>query len=98
MGPDQYGFQQSKSRTWESSLKLLLCCYSLSCPTLVIPWTIAAKLPCPWKLLGENAGVGCHFLLQGIFINMTQALNQCSILIRREKNRLQTVCPLLPIL
>ena len=23
---------------------------------------------CPWDFLGENNGVGCHFLLQGIFL------------------------------
>ena len=34
-----------------------------------------AKLLCPWKFSGKNAGVGCHFLLQGIF--PTQVLNLC---------------------
>ena len=28
------------------------------------PWTVA---PCPWDSPGKNIGVGCHFLLQGIF-------------------------------
>ena len=28
---------------------------------------------CPWDFLGKNIGVGCHFLLQGIFL--TQGLN-----------------------
>ena len=26
-----------------------------------------ARLPCPWNSPGKNTGVGCHFLLQGIF-------------------------------
>ena len=26
-----------------------------------------ARLLCPWDCPGKNAGVGCHFLLQGIF-------------------------------
>ena len=26
-----------------------------------------ARLLCPWDSLGENTGVGCHFLLQSIF-------------------------------
>ena len=26
-----------------------------------------AELPCPWDSPGKNTGVGCHFLLQGIF-------------------------------
>ena len=28
---------------------------------------------CPWHFPGKNAGVGCHFFLQGIFL--TQGLN-----------------------
>ena len=32
-----------------------------------------AKLLCPWNSPGKNTGVGCHFLLQGIF--PTQGLN-----------------------
>ena len=31
------------------------------------------SLPCPWDSPGKNTGVGCHFLLQGIFL--TQGLN-----------------------
>ena len=29
------------------------------------PWTVA-RLLSPWDFPGKNAGVGCHFLLQGI--------------------------------
>ena len=33
-----------------------------------IPWTVAGtKLLCPWDSQGKSTGVGCHFLLQGIF-------------------------------
>ena len=28
-----------------------------------------ARLLCPWNFPGKNSGVGCHFLLQGIFLN-----------------------------
>ena len=35
------------------------------------PWT--ARLLCPWDSPDENTGVGCHFLLQGIFL--TQGSN-----------------------
>ena len=31
------------------------------------------RLLCPWNFPGKNTGVGCHFLLQGIFL--TQGLN-----------------------
>ena len=35
-------------------------------------------LLCPWNLQGKNTGVGCHFLLQGIF--NTQGLNPLLLL------------------
>ena len=44
-----------------------------SCPTLAIPWTVPARLLCPWDSPGKNTKVGCYFLLQGIF--PTQELN-----------------------
>jgi len=34
---------------------------------------LSAGLLCPWDLSGENTGVGCHALLQGIFL--TQRMN-----------------------
>ena len=34
------------------------------CPTLTTPWT---EDPGTWDSSGKNTGVGCHFLLQGIF-------------------------------
>ena len=34
-----------------------------------------ARLLCSWNSPGKNTGVGCHFLLQGIFL--TQGLNPC---------------------
>jgi len=38
----------------------------------VTPWTVAHQAP-PWNFLGKSTGVGCCFLLQGIFL--TQELN-----------------------
>ena len=38
-----------------------------------LPWTVAPRLLYPWDFPGKNTGVGCHFLLQGIFL--TQELN-----------------------
>ena len=35
-----------------------------------------ARLVCTWDFSGKNTGVGCHFLLQGIF--QTQGLNSGS--------------------
>ena len=31
----------------------------------VTPWTVVARLLCPWDSPGKNTGVGSHFLLQG---------------------------------
>ena len=42
----------------------------------VTPWTVCSPhLLCPWDFPGQNTGVGCHFLLKGIFL--TQELNPC---------------------
>ena len=38
-----------------------------SCPTVQPHGLQPARLLCPWDSLGKNTGVGCHFLLQGIF-------------------------------
>ena len=42
---------------------------SLSCVGLfATPWTVEpTRLRHPWDFPGKNTGVGCHFLLQGIF-------------------------------
>ena len=32
------------------------------------PWAVAPRLLCPWGFPGKTTGVGCHFLLQGIFV------------------------------
>ena len=37
--------------------------------------TPCIRLFCPWDFPGRNTGVGCYFLLQGIF--PTQGWNQC---------------------
>ena len=42
-----------------------------SCRTLCDP--MGTRLLCPWDFLDKSTGVGCHFLLQGIF--PTQGLN-----------------------
>ena len=46
-----------------------------SCPTLAAQphGLYPTRLLCPWDSPGKNTGMGCHFLLQGIF--PTQELN-----------------------
>ena len=45
------------------------------CPTLCNPMGCILRLLCPWDSPGKNTEVGCHFLLQGIFL--TQGSNLC---------------------
>ena len=47
----------------------------LSCVSLQPFGLQATRLCCPWGFSGKNTGVGCHFLLQGIFV--TQGSNLC---------------------
>ena len=35
---------------------------------VLTPWTVAHQALCPWNFPSKNTGVGCHFLLQGIFL------------------------------
>ena len=62
------------SCTWaiSNSLSLLFSCSVMS-SSLRPHGLQAARLLCPWDFPGKNTGVGCHFLLQGIF--PTQELN-----------------------
>ena len=47
--------------------------YTLCNPMGDSPLFMGYRLLCPWDFPGKNTGVGCHFLLQGIF--PTQGLN-----------------------
>ena len=50
------------------------CLVTKSYPdSFVTPWTIAHQAPLAWDSPSKNTGVGCHFLLQGIFL--TQGSN-----------------------
>ena len=46
-----------------------------SCPTLRYYGLQPSRLLWPRDFPGKSTGVGCHFLLQGIFL--TQGLNLC---------------------
>ena len=59
------------------------------------PWTPARPL-CPWDSPGKNTGVGCHALLQGIFL--TQGSNPCLLcLLQWEAGSLPLMPPRKPI-
>ena len=58
---------------------LSLCMHVQSCPTLCHPMFCSppgsSVLEFLWDFPGKNTGVGCYFLLQGIFL--TQGSNPC---------------------
>ena len=54
---------------WYALVGLLSCVWFL-----VTPWTIAHQAPLSMEFSRKVTGVGCHALLQGIFL--TQGLNQ----------------------
>ena len=57
--------------------------YLLLLSSSVMSYSFATQLArffCPWDIPGKNTrvtSVGCHFLLQGIFLDLLQGLNLC---------------------
>ena len=49
--------------------------YSVTSDSLQSHGLQSTRLLCPWDFPGKNTRVGCHFLLQVIFL--TQGLNSC---------------------
>ena len=83
-----YNTEQLKAFWWlleaffcSSSVLQDLCACMLShfsyVQFFVTPWTVAHRLLCPWNSPGKNTVVGCHALLQGIFL--TQGWNPCML-------------------
>ena len=52
-------------------------CHSVVSNSFATPWTEACQAPRLWNYPGVITGVGCHFLLQGIFL--TQGSNSSCI-------------------
>ena len=67
-----YSVQKKKGRKKEIQILVIKtsCEVTRLCPTLCDPMD---RFLCPRDFPGKNTGVGCHFLLQGIF--MTQGSN-----------------------
>ena len=51
------------------------CAHAQLCPTVTPVGCNLPRLLCPWNFPDKNTGMGCQFLLQGIFL--TQGLNPC---------------------
>ena len=65
-------------RTEATNTFSLICFRSCSCGEvtqlyLTLCKPMDTRLLCPWDFLGKSTGMGCHFLLQGIY--PTQGLN-----------------------
>ena len=58
----------------EEKVLVIQLCLTFCDPTDWRTPPVTARLFCPWNSPGNNTGVGCHFLLQGIF--PTQGSNQ----------------------
>ena len=69
------GFSQEWS--WEAERGRERECVLVTQTCLTLCDSMACSPPglCPWDSPGNNTGVGCHFLVQGIF--PTQGLNPC---------------------
>ena len=66
----------SQGVTWLTGLILYACAQLLSHGQFFeTPWTVARCASLSMDFPGKNTGVGCHFLLQGIF--STQGWNPC---------------------
>ena len=60
----------------ESAVHIGMCVFMLIHVQLfATPWTVAHQTHLSMRFRDNNTGVGCHFLLQGIFL--TQGLNPC---------------------
>ena len=52
---------------WSFSIVISLVKLLSRVRLFAIPWTVAYQAPPSWDFSGNSTGVGCHFLLQGIF-------------------------------
>ena len=54
---------------------LLLFSHSVMSDSFETSWIVTVRLLCPWDFPGKNAGVGCHFLIWGIFLAQRLSLH-----------------------
>ena len=82
------GLAQEALQLWDliKGLGLLKENESVSHPVVSNPLRLhglqPARLLCPWDSSGKNTGVGCHALLQGIFLSQGPNLHCRPILYR----------------
>ena len=47
----------------ETIINIMLFSCKVMSDSFVTPWTVPARLLCPWDFPSKNNGMGCHFLL-----------------------------------
>ena len=89
---------QKSGQTW-FKLILPLCSVAQACPTLSNSMDCSHgyrkdRLHCPWDFPNRNTGVGCHFLLQGLFLTQgsNPGLLQCRPVLYHWANREPCCC------
>ena len=76
---------------------IVVCCclVAKSCSTLLRPHGLfPPRLLCPWDFPGKNTGMGCYFLLQGIFPpqKLNQRLPHCRWILYQLSRKESTSC------
>ena len=73
------GSQSIRASASASVLPKNCCWVTKSYPTLCCPMDCIqpTRLLCPWDFLSKNTGVGCHILLQGIFLTNNRTRLSC---------------------
>ena len=65
-------------------LLLLFFSHSVISDSFATPQAVACQALCPWDFLGKNTGVGCYFLLQGVFPAWNPCLLHCKQILTPE--------------
>ena len=60
--------------SWHYDLLLLLFSRSIVSDSFATQWTVVRQAPLSTGFSSKNTGVGCHFLLQGIFLTSGSSL------------------------
>ena len=64
-------FIKTNASTWSEGVNARLCMHAQLCPSCCNPMDDSPPgLPAGGIIPGKHTGVGCHFLLQGIFLIM----------------------------
>ena len=72
---------QPHTYAFQACCAVVVCMHSQSLSYVQFfasPWTAACQAPRSWDFPAKNTGVGCHFLLQGIFLTQEWKPSLCT--------------------